>query len=532
MSSNVVLVSDSRLELLQDGVDRQVVSVPKSGIQNTQYNQAFQSFSTSSCTASIDVSGLKFCLSSDIRVNFTVQFTITDPNINAQFEPLYDCIRAFPINNSLQNLAVTINNSQIQQANYQFANILAEYNNSKHERDGELSLTPTQQDPFQRPQDQFTLGFIESPFSLFGVNKSARAGFPYTESLDKRTRTYFFSEPLLMSPFTTDPSAPFLSNINKLSLNLTFQPNLFNYMFQHIAGGAHDYLPSSVIVSFPQVPQVAYSIITPTERIMRQIPDTLRYGWTQYQNSFQQITLGGGATQTIYGQTYKLSSIPSRVYICLCSNWDTLTSAQNRRFAKINSVSIQYNSGAPLLSNCSPQDLYQMSRKNGYTRSFVESSSYIGGVLAIDFTRDIMQPEDLAAGTSQSTNVTIQINATNLDSAAADMMYVNLFQFDGVVQVSGNYVLPSVGVLSVADVAAAVQSPTSLTESEYEHLAAAKPSMAGGAHKRMSSRRRMGGSMIGGGLVPARDIQGGGMAGGELVPAREVHFLEKFKRRP
>jgi hypothetical protein len=178
--------------------------------------------------------------------------------------------------------------------------------------------------------------------------------------------------------------------------------------------------------------------------------------------------------------------------------------------------------------------LYQMSRTNGYTRSFVEASSYIGGVLAIDFTRDIMQPEDLAAGTSQSTNVTIQINATNLDSAAADMMYVNLFQFDGVVQVSGNYVLPSVGVLSVADVAAAVQSPSSLTESEYENIAASKPSMAGGASKRMSSRRRMGGGgMLGGGLIPARDMHGGGpIGGGELVPAREVHFLEKFKRRP
>ena len=530
MSSNVVLVSDSRLELLQDGVDRQVVSVPKSGIQNTQYNQAFQSFSTSSCTASIDVSGLKFCLSSDIRVNFTVQFTITDPSPTARFEALYDTIRAFPINNSLQNLAVTINNSQIQQANYQFANILLEYNNSKHERDGQLSLTPTQQDPFQRPQDQFSLGFIESPFSLFGVNKSSRAAYPYTESVDRKTRTYFFSEPLLMSPFTTDPSAPFLSNINKLSLNLTFQPQLYNYMFNHIAGGTGDYLASSVVVSFPQVPQVAYSIITPTEKIMRQIPEVLKYNWTQYQNSFQQITMAAGATQTIYGQTYKLSSIPSRVYVALCSNWDTLTATKNRRFARINSVSVQYNSGAPLLSNCSTQDLYQISRTNGYTRSFVEYYNNIGGVVAIDFTRTICQPEDLATGTSASTNVTIQVNATNLDSAEADLMFVNLFEFEGVIQIAGNYVLPSVGVLSVADVAAAVSSPVSLTESEYEHIAAAKPSIVSGTGRRLSSRRRLGGGNIsGGGLIPMRDISGGGM---EMVPAREVHFLEKFKRRP
>ena len=98
-------------------------------------------------------------------------------------------------------------------------------------------------------------------------------------------------------------------------------------------------------------------------------------------------------------------------------------------FLPINSVSIQFNNQAGILSSATQQDLYQMAVKSGSNQSWYEfygkantSSSTLGAtnvhtsgsILCLEFGRDIQLPEDFyASGSLGNFNLQVQLNVLN-----------------------------------------------------------------------------------------------------------------------
>lgn len=251
-------------------------------------------------------------------------------------------------------------------------------------------------------------------------------------------------EPLLMSPFVFDANEhEGLSQLQNIILNLNLNPNTKRVYrtsgipFVSANTNAIDNITlTNVVQSF-----VTLTFLTPKPS---EIPQSARVALPYYEirSNTKGITqtVVNNTTLDITSDSYQLPVIPHTVLIYakpktsggvdLVSSFGGTTYGDS--YAKVQSLSINFNNNSGILSSLQPKDLYELSRRNS-NLTFQEWSddNLVGSFVALRFGQDIqIADQTLAPGSLGSFNFQYNIkiqNTTGVDQVY-DLYTVFLYQ--------------------------------------------------------------------------------------------------------
>lgn len=382
--------------------------------------------------------------------------------------------QAFPFNTLITTASAQINNTNVSvQTRSVMAALLKMY---KYDDLGKYnSLTPSLVDSFYQQYSDglgtnnnalgnYSVGSYDKAFyprgsyaiKLFGavgnigtdaaakltnykVVASAAGTSPYTSLLVEITTT----EPILfLSPFISSLSNNQAGFMGVSKINLSFNLGNANRTMSNAStavlatGGA----PVNTISSVDLVSVTAskalmnYLTIPPTLYDKMERRNVLPYLEYLQASTNTGITLdpngtpNGKVTETLTFTTQSLSQIPSKIIIYVGPDQNTLTTYDSNYFLVINSITLTFANKTGLLSNCQPQQLYEMSVRNGVEQSYYEWSGFgvssnsdastykvptIGSVLCLDPSIDLCLDTPYSDGSTGFYNLQFQVNVTN-----------------------------------------------------------------------------------------------------------------------
>lgn len=459
----------------------------------------------------------------DRRVHFKcpVRLTLTATGVDALDgggNPLYllnpqqCCLRSYPLQKALDTVQMTINNQSMSINISDMLSAMEHFNIDRKLKAVDYSKCPT----YGACQSQvFSDLFLSSrsPMSLYadGQDDLAPQAFPFTivsqsnnaagpgASTATSVIDFVSCEPLFLSPLFwgafDDDQAAFLG-VRTFDLTLNFLNQGANRMIaiDRISSGV-PYNPTtwSAQMQFSNFapafsyndenqPVLLFQYITPQLDKAAELGNIsqreLHYPFFNIErfptDSNSALAAGAQATQT--SNNIQLNSIPSKMYIYV-RNSNAIMNADpfhSDTFAKINSVSVQWGNKNGVLASASPQQLYDLSCKNGCQMSWQAWSgakmnngalagaasgfgflanqySGTGSVLALD-------PLDLgldaldAPGKIKQLMVQVTVNYTNVssDPITPTLYFVAVSQ--GVFTIYNGQASALVGVLTSQDI--------------------------------------------------------------------------------
>ena len=486
MESNfqTVLVEDPRL-LVTDQVKYAVVK----GAQNiTQAQFNANSASMSQILFNIAVPSENTIIDRRLLITSTVNFIITVNNVGEDEVILNlggsDALGCFPLHSLFSTLSSTINNTTV---SCNVADILQALllMNEKDELYKWHGTTPSLPDSMYLTYNNFNedyttpdvggyamnnvlASFIEAPLD----NKvTPRGSFPITVTNIVNTTdgtsstnmqqlfsapadgnyqvycTVTLTEPLLLSPFLfNDPvgSPQGFYGIQNFTVQANIgSPNKFwstaNPNLSVALNPTNTFQNTKLIMTFltPQPSQLLKSRnVIPYYSLPRYISTAggsstiSSMGPSSWSNTTTNLGSVPGikpSTQTLQSSSIQLSMIPDKLIIFVRPQLSTQTPQCSNAFLVINSINLQFNNSAGLLSSFSQYDLWRISVKNGSNQSWGDFCGWqmaynqdgyfptptCGSLLILQFGEDIQLNDWLSCGSLGSFNVQFQINVTN-----------------------------------------------------------------------------------------------------------------------
>ena len=115
---------------------------------------------------------------------------------------------------------------------------------------------------------------------------------------------------------------------------------------------------------------------------------------------------------------------------------------------KIKSLSILWNNQSGLFSSASEQDLYNISKRNGLNLTYNQWAKYRGGVMCIEFGKDIGLLDNEAPGCQGQYTIQIQMDVENDTGATFQGEFFQIFMMEGTFSISENFARASLGNLT------------------------------------------------------------------------------------
>jgi len=317
-----------------------------------------------------------------------------------------DAPRAYPLSSCITTLTAKLNNTDVSvNLNDVIQPLLRYHNDIDPMHNYDYSVTPSMMDQF--PQYFQGSGSNRNPLEQYGTNvyEFARGGFAGISNVvnpaggTSSSLTLTVTEPLFLSPmlFGTHGEEAGFIGLQTFDLNVTFG-NLAHLW-------SHDVTSSSTIsniaVTINGSPQLFFRYMTPQE--VTPIPRAIyydyfevnRYPTDQVLCAPNSVAVPDNTVYTYNSANIQLNSIPRRMYILARRsnqqyntqpqlNWDA-----SDTFMALQSISVNWNNRAGLLSGASQQDLYAMAVKNGCQLSWTQWTQQVGSVLCVDFGDDI-----------------------------------------------------------------------------------------------------------------------------------------------
>ena len=351
------------------------------------------------------------------------------------------------LSSCIQSTNLTINGLTISQETAETYHAFQHFNQTD-EMVKFQSLTPGLMAPDYTQTYEDVYKTLVNPLAPYRDSTRARWGrgsYPFTiiENIENSaTVEYTLYELLTLSPLVFDSGLyPGLCNVNSMQLQFTLQ-NL-NRLWSHNSGryslggteGAGTEI-QSISTTFTDA-KVYFTEITPPVYLTIPPVCSLSYYDVQRQTTSNGTKLGAQQSADFVSNSYQLNTVPSRIIVYVKERSSNITSTTQKAtetpdcYARINSISIQYNNNSSLLSQADISQLYGMSSRNGVDMGFQEfvgnaneiktvtlgSTSYqlglTGSILALDVGRDITSDSTALPGTSVNANFSIQVNATN-----------------------------------------------------------------------------------------------------------------------
>lgn len=442
-------------------------AVKKGGANETLNNFPSSSYSNSQVNFLPIVPNMDTIVSRNAMYTFYYEVTIIGTTDQATMS---DCLglliapRQNPNANVVNTISSTINNTSV---SINLANVISslqKYNIDAKDYIHDLSTFPSMPDFFQNYNDGFATAL--DPLQQIGNSgyQQPRGGFPIeivSSTPTSLTFRFASTEPLYLSPWLIEEShGPGLFGVNNLTFNMVLG-DLNRSVSINTDSIAPNITISSIATTLYRAPEMLFTFIQPSN--IAELPQSIPYSYQtieDYQTDFGSA-VSGGATFSITSQNIQLSSIPKRIYVyARRSNFDQDYSTSDV-FARLNSISVNFDVQSGLLASANSLQLYKMSAYNGYQGSWSQWNSYTGSVLAIDFSRDIMlqNPAEAVGLGNVKKNIQITCNFTNLNSNPVSYTLFVVVVSDGLFTLTRGQSVTQTGVLTQSDVLNALDMP-------------------------------------------------------------------------
>ncbi len=298
-----------------------------------------------------------------------------------------DALRQFALSSLCDVLSVQINGENISDNCSDKLHAMLCYGNNADGRNSQCSTTPTMPDNYKKYGDWGLYGSAKNPLSAYGENSSedARGGFP-VQVISPRVFRVVLTENVLLSPFLS----PFgrqdegFVNINQINISYRWKSNLSQILSHSSLGAAI----TSVGVTMYQAPEILTTYLTPD--LTQAIPQLQVLPYYNSQDYIKNIgSLADGQSTRVISDSIRLSQIPRKLYLFVRHQRSTSTQNTSDSFLKISGLSILWNNQSGLFSGATEQDLFEISKRNGLNLTYPQWSKYRGGVMCIEFGKDI-----------------------------------------------------------------------------------------------------------------------------------------------
>lgn len=432
---------DRRIDFSEAGI----YTIPESCSDITYRQYPATSYSSSNITFNQPMD-IKFAVSSKIFMN--VQFDVT---INGVPTPGGRLVqqgtsgpRFMPLTSVTQVAELSLNTQTFSQKLNWYHDALMRFNNTSEEVSDNLSMCPSMFDYYQSYDDFLLYGSALNP--LGGIGEAGpgiepRGGFPYEiisgNGVDQnfavvRFRTY---ENVLVSPCTWGSAdTKCFTNLTTLGINYTFNPDLSRVWCRAPAAGGTITSISAIISAQPII-----ELATLSTKIGQVINPVQRYAYGEIQPFPQAIgTLAPGASSQTQLANITLSGIPSRIYLYLRRRDGDRTYATTDTYARINRATMLFGNRDGIFSQCSPQQLYKISKDNGYLGSYSDWYKYSGSVFCFSFDRDVPIKDLEAAGLQDNVQFQVTLDYTNIAAEAINYSLYAIVVYDGLVTINAD----------------------------------------------------------------------------------------------
>lgn len=455
-----VRVLDTRMNIDQ----QRVLGVYQGPKQVSFYRDISQSYNNSIVNHTIQPPW-PVLVSREVYLQWYLEFTFTGADQGGPLVELgtNDGIRAFPCNQAMSSASVTINGAKTSTNSYDILNALAHYQ-WEDDLKKDLSGTGSMLDSYMAYSDYVALGSARNPLAFFGENSSqpSRGSLRYTVVSNTNTAATIrvvIREPLMISPFSFgSKQQPALTGINIMN----FQFNLINdltYLWSHSSSGKTF---ATIAASFYQPPELLLNYLSPGEGKAQFDPDkTYTYPYITtipYLTSVGNVTAGSSSSVT--SGNISTFCIPDRVFLWLRRRNADRTYLTTDTFARIDTISINWQNESNLLSNANSFQLYQMSVENGLQDAFPQWDQYSGSVCCVRFGRDVGLSDREAVSLSGKYQFTVTVNFTNPSAGTINYDLIVVPVLSGALSIAGSSAFFNVGIISEKDIQKSLQYPS------------------------------------------------------------------------
>lgn len=402
---NPILIKDSRINNLTDNIGYAVFS---GASQNTFQQYPASAISSSQISFNCPIPSEQTLIDRNIMIKATykIKLSITGvaKNASAFTYGAGECFQAFPINSSIKNMIVSINNTSfsinsqdvlqqllklIEPRDFQRFNGMCPtlpdmyFNNYNDAVGSKADITAdykaSSYDNYLVPRGSHPLKSILVNHYIGGVltNNSLKST-GITDTWDVFLESEF-TEPLIISPFLFGGKNDFnnqaLTGITTINVVLNLDTSLKRFFTSNnnftttIQFADTDPITNAMLL-------FNFLNIQETDKIKkRNIVPYIDY--PVFINS-DSTTLNSGTSTIISSTNYSINQIPDLFIICVRRPIANTTIKNTNSFLPIRNISINFNNSSGLLSSATTQDLWRLSKINGSQQSWLEFWGYAG----------------------------------------------------------------------------------------------------------------------------------------------------------
>ena len=379
--------------------------------------------------------------------------------------------RAWPLNNAIQTLQVTINGTTITSSPAQRKAFMERIHTSKELRRRFASFTPTFRDNDYDYDLMATTREAYNPFARKKIMSHELSRYEWSPTPTvahgagvSQKNVFVFTEPLFIDVFETT-KVEGIHNINKIDISINWVPNIYNAMFGNArvpgagaagaavtVAAADSVLATANPVNYGTDQAVAWKLtdqkqallvryVTPSSRPKELL--TVPYvEYTRYNKIADAVA--AGASKEIVFDAIRETMVP-RYGILLVkrvesANADYLADTM----FPIDSINIQVDNMQGLLSGASPHQLWQMSTRNGLDVSWHEWRNQGQCVVIFEFGEDI---GGLIPNVNGQLNLQVTINITNKFRQTYKPEAELYLSKDGFLEITPNQMMVKLGIM-------------------------------------------------------------------------------------
>lgn len=430
--------------------------------QNTFKDVISTSFNNSTIQFSAPPPNVNVAVDRNVVVKFPIRLTFTGTSVGPTLLQLgsNDAPRSYPMSKVCSTYQVVLNNNTVTTNISDYADALLHYNNDIVSRQYHMGGTPSMLDQMINYSDYATLGSNRNVLANYGENaaENARGGFSGVQVVSDNGTTAVVDlvvyENLFISPLLFGQRDS-MGLLGIQTFDITLNLGDLSRAWSHCSLGESI---TAVVGSIPLdnywgLPTVSFNYLTP--QINQLLDPEQVYVYPYYSIDRYPTNIGsiaGNGTSTVSSNNIQFSSIPRRVYVFVRRQNADQSYATTDTYARINSVSVNFNNKSGLLSGANSFDLWAMSVNNGLQSSWDQWNKYTGSVLCLDFARDMSLGPLEVPGVLGSYQFQINVNVKNLDSSAINYSLYIVPVSEGSFTVNKQTTVAQIGIVAPSEI--------------------------------------------------------------------------------
>lgn len=332
-----------------------------------------------------------------------------------------DAPRSFALSKVISNIKLVLDNGSTSIQNDDIIMAYERYIKSDTKR-RDLGMIPYEADNYQDYSDYLSQGSAKNNLGSYGESgfgaEEHNGGYFNLNVVSDDGSTAVLDieliEPLWLSPmlWKQEYNSKGLALLNQMQLYVQFG-DLRRIWAHSSAGIAIDSINVSLNSAFDNPALLVNFVQMQPDQHIPLMNLYNYYDVNVYKTENKGIT-NAGASDEIKSQNIQVGQTPKRMYLYIMRREVDRTFETTDTFAKIDNISIQWNTRNGILADADTYQLYNISSKNGFQPSYNGWSKFCGSVFCADFGSDIpLQPLD-APGRIGQGQLSVRVNFTNI----------------------------------------------------------------------------------------------------------------------